>query len=169
MSDNVYEAGIALSSLASFLTPDLARDVANDLVTRLASAKPYVRKKATLITYKLFLSYPEALRPTFPRLKDRIEDPDAGVQAAAVNVICELARRNPQNYLSLAPVLFKVVLPCSAVTTVSQCADSDDLAKQLDAHQDPQAVCRAVSSGMSLRCDFSPFSCGCRSRAWPRS
>ena len=108
LSDNVYEAGIALSSLASFMTPDLARDVANDLVTRLASAKPYVRKKATLMTYKLFLSYPEALRPTFPRLKERLEDADAGVQAAAVNVICELARRNPQNYLSLAPILFKV-------------------------------------------------------------
>jgi AP-3 complex subunit delta-1 len=60
------------------------------------------------MTYKLFLSYPEALRPTFPRLKERLEDADAGVQAAAVNVICELARRNPQNYLSLAPILFKV-------------------------------------------------------------
>jgi AP-3 complex subunit delta-1 len=62
------------------MTPDLARDVANDLVTRLSSAKPYVRKKATLITYKLFLSYPEALRPTFPRLKERLEDADIGVQ-----------------------------------------------------------------------------------------
>ena len=85
MSDNVYEAGTALSSLAAFMTSDLARDVANDLVTRLASAKPYVRKKATLIAYKLFLSYPEALRPTFPRLKDRLDDPDAGVQ---VSVLC---------------------------------------------------------------------------------
>ena len=29
--------------------------------------------------------------------------------AAAVNVICELARRNPKNYLSLAPFFFKLL------------------------------------------------------------
>ena len=33
----------------------------------------------------------------------------AGVQSAAVNVICELARKNPKNYLSLAPVFFKLM------------------------------------------------------------
>lgn len=32
-----------------------------------------------------------------------------GVQSAAVNVICELARRNPKNYLSLAPLFFKLM------------------------------------------------------------
>ncbi|GIY52654.1 AP-3 complex subunit delta-1 [Caerostris extrusa] len=31
------------------------------------------------------------------------------VQSAAVNVICELARKNPKNYLSLAPVFFKLM------------------------------------------------------------
>jgi len=29
--------------------------------------------------------------------------------SAAVNVICELASKNPQNYLSLAPQLFKLL------------------------------------------------------------
>lgn len=32
-----------------------------------------------------------------------------GVQSAAVNVVCELARKNPKNYLSLAPVFFKLM------------------------------------------------------------
>ena len=31
------------------------------------------------------------------------------MQAVAVNVICELARRNPSNYLSLAPTLYKIL------------------------------------------------------------
>lgn len=77
--------------------------------------------------YKVFLKYPEALRPAFPRLKEKLEDPDpgkfrgfflgtreatsafSGVQSAAVNVVCELARKNPKNYLSLAPVFFKLM------------------------------------------------------------
>lgn len=76
---------------------------------QLASTKPYLRKKAVLLLYKVFLKFPEALRPAFPRLKEKLEDPDPGVQSAAVNVICELARKNPKNYLSLAPVFFKLM------------------------------------------------------------
>ena len=58
---------------------------------------------------QVFLRYPDALRPAFPRLKEKLEDPDPGVQSAAVNVICELARKNPKNYLSLAPTFFKLM------------------------------------------------------------
>ncbi|XP_008484254.1 AP-3 complex subunit delta-like [Diaphorina citri] len=63
--------------------------------------------------YKVFLKFPDALRPAFPRLKEKLEDPDSGVQSAAVNVVCELARKNPKNYLSLAPVFFKLMTTSS--------------------------------------------------------
>jgi len=29
--------------------------------------------------YKVFLKFPDALRPAFPRLKEKLEDPDPGV------------------------------------------------------------------------------------------
>lgn len=148
-SQNQYDAGVTLSGLACFINQDLARDLANDLMTlvcilpiifellfllsiyfmQLSSTKPYIRKKAVLLMYKVFLSFPDALRPAFPRLKEKLEDPDPGlpcfiivlqiyfkyknfflgVQSAAVNVICELARKNPKNYLSLAPIFFKLM------------------------------------------------------------
>ena len=44
----------------------------------MASTKPYLRKKSVLIMYKVFLKFPEALRPAFPRLKEKLEDPDPG-------------------------------------------------------------------------------------------
>ncbi|XP_014242157.1 AP-3 complex subunit delta-1 [Cimex lectularius] len=108
-SQNQYDAGLALSALSCFISADLARDLSNDIMTLLTSTKPYLRKKAVLMMYKVFLRYPEALRPAFPRLKEKLEDPDSGVQSAAVNVVCELARKNPKNYLSLAPVFFKLM------------------------------------------------------------
>ncbi|CAN8028584.1 unnamed protein product, partial [Ixodes persulcatus] len=108
-SQGMYDSGTAMSGLACFVTPDLARDLANDVMTLLTSTKPYLRKKAVLLMYKIFLRFPEALRPAFPRLKEKLEDPDPGVQSASVNVICELARKNPKNYLSLAPVFFKLM------------------------------------------------------------
>ena len=75
---------------------------------QLVSTKPYVRKRAVLLMYKIFLKvryqinsfaepclfscgfysirscfslfyqFPESLRPAFPRLKDKLEDPDSG-------------------------------------------------------------------------------------------
>ncbi|XP_063986476.1 AP-3 complex subunit delta-1 [Diachasmimorpha longicaudata] len=108
-SQNQYDAGLALSGLSCFISPDLAKDLVNDIMTLLTSTKPYLRKKAVLMMYKVFLRFPEALRPAFPRLKEKLEDPDSGVQSAAVNVVCELARKNPKNYLSLAPIFFKLM------------------------------------------------------------
>ncbi|TMS34312.1 hypothetical protein L596_001937 [Steinernema carpocapsae] len=112
-SSNMYDVGVALGGLSCFVTTDLARDLANDVVNLLTSSRPYVRKRAVLLLYKIFLKYPESLRPTFQRLKEKLEDPDPGVQSAAVNVICELARKNPKNYLSLAPVFFKLMTTSS--------------------------------------------------------
>ena len=42
------------------------------------------RKKGVLLMYKVFLKYPEALRPAFPRLKEKLEDTDPGVQVTFV-------------------------------------------------------------------------------------
>ena len=51
----------------------------------MTSSKPYIRKKAILVMYKIFLKFPDALRPAFPRLKDRLEDSDTGMHV--MNVI----------------------------------------------------------------------------------
>eukprot|EP00112_Aurelia_sp_Birch-Aquarium-sp1_P011804 Seg2482.5 transcript_id=Seg2482.5/GoldUCD/mRNA.D3Y31 product="AP-3 complex subunit delta-1" protein_id=Seg2482.5/GoldUCD/D3Y31 len=112
-SQNQYDAGVAMNGLSVFITPDLARDLANDVMNQMVSSRSYMRKKSVLLMYKVFLNFPEALRPAFPRLKEKLEDQDPGVQCSAVNVICELARKNPRNYLSLAPLFFKLMTTSS--------------------------------------------------------
>eukprot|EP00122_Pirum_gemmata_P016941 Pgem_evm1s15850 len=46
MSQNQFETGMALNGLSNFVTPDLARDLVNDLITLTSSSRPYIRKKA---------------------------------------------------------------------------------------------------------------------------
>jgi AP-3 complex subunit delta-1 len=91
----MYEAGIAMSGLSCFINADLARDLANDIISlvrnfiiymrkknfffiKMTSTKPYIRKRAVLLLYKVFLNNPDALKPAFPRLREKLEDPDPG-------------------------------------------------------------------------------------------
>ncbi|CDH52951.1 ap3d1 protein [Lichtheimia corymbifera JMRC:FSU:9682] len=112
-SPSPLDIGIAINGLSHIVTPDLARDLCQDLVSMLNHSRPYIRKKVVLVLYKVFLRFPEALRLSFPRLREKLEDPDPSVVSATVSVICELARKNPRNYLSLAPQLFRLLTTSS--------------------------------------------------------
>ncbi|KAI8833659.1 adaptin N terminal region-domain-containing protein, partial [Chytriomyces cf. hyalinus JEL632] len=108
-SNNYLEAALALNGLCTIVTPDLGRDLSPDLIAMMNHSRAYIRKRVILCLYKVFLKYPEALRVAVPRLKDRLEDSDPSVVSAAVNVVCELARKNPKSYLPLAPQLFTIL------------------------------------------------------------
>ncbi|TMW69235.1 hypothetical protein Poli38472_001391 [Pythium oligandrum] len=112
-SINEYEVGLAINVLANIATTDLARDLLGDVVAMMNSPKAYVRKKGTLVLYKMFLRYPQGLRLTFDKLKERMEEPDVSVVSCAVNVICELANKKPKNYLGLAPQFFRLLTTSS--------------------------------------------------------
>jgi AP-3 complex subunit delta-1 len=113
MTSSQYEIGLAINCLANIATKELARDCLNDLVILINHSKPYVRKKAILAMYKLYVKYPQGLRLTFDKLKERLEDSDSSVVSTAVNVICELANKNPKNYLAMAPMFFKLLTTSS--------------------------------------------------------
>lgn len=107
-SSSQYEVGLALYCIASIATPDMAQDVVADVVNLLTHPLSYVRKKATLSLYRIFLNYPESLRVTYTKLKEKLDDnaercdADPAVRGAVVCVLCELARRNPANFLGLS-------------------------------------------------------------------
>lgn len=73
-------------------------ELTGPLLLQMSHTKPYIRKKAVLIMYKVFLKYPESLRPAFPRLKEKLEDPDPGWliydgTAGAVGLVEGVARK----------------------------------------------------------------------------
>ena len=111
--NNQYEIGVAINCLANIATHDLARDCIADLVTLMGHQKPYIRKKTVLAMFKLYVRYPQGLRLSFENLKERLEDTESSVVSTAVNVICELAYKNPRNYLSMAPQFFRLLTTSS--------------------------------------------------------
>ncbi|KAJ7492282.1 adaptin N terminal region-domain-containing protein [Mycena latifolia] len=103
------DISITLNGLSHIVTPDLARDLSPELITMLTHSRAQIRKRAILALYKVMVQYPEALQQGVARLKEKLDDPDPGVVASTVNVLCEMARRNPEEYLTLAPQLFHLL------------------------------------------------------------
>lgn len=113
LTANPADVAITLNGLSHVVTPDLARDLSQEVIAMLNHSRPHIRKRAILTLYKLCDKYPGALPQGVIRLQERLDDSDPGVVSAAVNVFCELARRNPLDYLSLAPHLFHLLTTSS--------------------------------------------------------
>ena len=109
----VYEAGLAVNCISNIVTEDLARDLLPELTLLTNHPQPYLRKKAILCLFKVFVKYPQGLRLTFDKIQQCLEDQNPSVVSCAVNVITELSDKNPKNYLHLAPAFFQLLTTSS--------------------------------------------------------
>lgn len=99
----------ALTCLAKLVTEELGRDLEKDVSLLLNHPRPYIRKKALLVLYRLIMVHPDTLPVVSAQFRERLADSDPGVICAAVTVTCELARSSPRSFLSLAPILYQLL------------------------------------------------------------
>ncbi|RMZ89103.1 hypothetical protein DV736_g3671, partial [Chaetothyriales sp. CBS 134916] len=102
---------LPLVAIPHIVTSSLALSILTELLPRLSHSQPAVRKKTIVALYRLALVYPDTLKVAWPKIKERLMDPQesSSVTAASVNVVCELGWRSPQEFLSLAPRLFDLL------------------------------------------------------------
>jgi AP-3 complex subunit delta-1 len=108
-----YESGLAVNCVSNIVTAELAQDLLPELTNLTSHPQPYIRKKAILCLYKLFVKYPQGLRLTFGKIQQCLNDSHPAVVSCAVNVITELSDKNPKNYLHLAPSFFDLLTTSS--------------------------------------------------------
>jgi AP-3 complex subunit delta-1 len=103
---------LPLTTLPHIITPSLSESLLIDLMPRLSHSNPSIRKKTVVTLYRLALSYPDTLRPAWPKIKEMLMDTeeDPSVTAAVINVVCELGWRRPRDFLPLAPRLFTLLV-----------------------------------------------------------
>ncbi|KAI9663503.1 MAG: AP-3 complex subunit delta [Alyxoria varia] len=103
---------LPLIAIPHVISPSMANSLLSDLLPRLSHSHQSIRKKTIVTLYRLALVYPETLRPAWPKIKDRLldESEDSSVTATAVNVVCELGWRRPQDFLPLSPRLFELLV-----------------------------------------------------------
>jgi hypothetical protein len=123
------------------------------LLPRLSHSHSNIRKKTLVTLYRLALVYPEALRAAWPKIKERLMDPDEdpSVTAAIVNVVCELGWRRPHDFLPLAPRLFELLVDGGnnwmAIKLIKLVGDIHD--ENFMAETDTVIVCNFDASGAS--------------------
>eukprot|EP00429_Kryptoperidinium_foliaceum_P036775 CAMPEP_0176158684 /NCGR_PEP_ID=MMETSP0120_2-20121206/81164_1 /TAXON_ID=160619 /ORGANISM="Kryptoperidinium foliaceum, Strain CCMP 1326" /LENGTH=336 /DNA_ID=CAMNT_0017496061 /DNA_START=37 /DNA_END=1044 /DNA_ORIENTATION=- len=111
--NGVYEAGLAINCVSNIVTEELAQDLLPELTNLTQHPQPYLRKKAILCLFKVFVKYPQGLRLTFAQIQNCLNDQNSAVVSCAVNVITELSDKNPRNYLHLAPAFFDLLTSSS--------------------------------------------------------
>ncbi|GEQ72334.1 hypothetical protein JCM33374_g6021 [Metschnikowia sp. JCM 33374] len=108
-SHNHIEIGLALSGIATIVTPNLAKDLVDDIAMKLTHSKPYIRKKAVLALFKIFLQYPESWKSALPRVIEKLDDPDVAVVSATITVVCEISKKHPSAFLGYLPKFFTIL------------------------------------------------------------
>lgn len=110
-SPTIPVLSLPLMAVPHIVTAELALSVLTELLPRISHSQPGVRKKTIVALYRLALVYPETLKVSWPKIKERLLDDaeNSNVTAAAVNVVCELGWRNPRDFLNLAPRLFELL------------------------------------------------------------
>ncbi|KAF8640908.1 hypothetical protein AX17_000556 [Amanita inopinata Kibby_2008] len=113
LSSTPADVAVTLNGLSAIVTPDIARDLSSELIAMLNHSRAHIRKRAVLAIYRVCEKYPDAVKNARPRFEEKLDDPDSSVVVATVNVLCELARRSPKDYLTLAPQLFHLLTTSS--------------------------------------------------------
>ena len=102
-------SSLVLAAMPSFLSQNLAHDVASDVISLMSAARPAVRQRAIMTFYHICLRYTDALRPGFIPLRARLDDQDTSVVFSALTVMSELCAHNVNNFVGLIPKFHKML------------------------------------------------------------
>ena len=99
---------ISLNCLSRVCSEELASMLYKELLPLYTATKTLIRRKVCIVSYKMFLHYPDGIPELLPYLSDRLKDSKTGVQISAVTSIHEISRLNPRLFLVTIPSLFEL-------------------------------------------------------------
>ncbi|CAM9813096.1 unnamed protein product [Laminaria digitata] len=112
-SDNVFVAGLSLTTVGNLATPDIARDLMMEVDRHLRGGRPYLVKKAALCCIRILRHLPEHVEDFMERITDVLKDRHHGVLVAGVQLITAVVESNPKEYApafaSVAPSLVRLL------------------------------------------------------------
>ncbi|KAK4530268.1 hypothetical protein CCYA_CCYA03G1125 [Cyanidiococcus yangmingshanensis] len=103
------EQALALAGVAGFASRDLAEALWPDVAALLASARPYLRKRAVIALNRCIRECPEALPACWTRFVGLLEDADPSVVCAAVTIALEEIHTYPELFVKVTPRFYQLL------------------------------------------------------------
>lgn len=107
---NQYVVGLALCTLGNIASQEMARDLFQEVEGLLATANPYIRKKAALCAMRIIRKVPDLQEHFVEKAKLLLQDRNHGVLLCGITLVTDICQHDPEmvgEFRSFTPQLVR--------------------------------------------------------------
>ncbi|XP_050088633.1 AP-1 complex subunit gamma-1-like [Anopheles aquasalis] len=111
-SPTQFIVGTALCTLAAIASPEMARDLCNDVERLIVSTNAFLRKKAILCAFRFIRRVPELMEDYLPKCEVFLSDKNHGILIATITLITEMCEQSIavlRYFKSIIPTLVRML------------------------------------------------------------